>query len=186
MTEVQEDTHDEAVVIPIFPKTENYSQETDIDFDIINCHPVGDVVVVDDSEILKPTIEINGDDSYLAFPIDDSLQYLALQLKNVNRFMKIVLRVRDSEGKTRVFTITNKRTTIYLKNNLCQLPMNIGEGWQYINVDLEDIVSRCFGTSYVGVVDVIVHGSLRIGKIYFQDREYADVELPPFLRLLAD
>lgn len=142
-------------------------------------------MVVDDVETAKATVEINGESSYLQFPIQSSLPYLAFQVKNLDRFMKILLQIRDHENRVRTFTISNKRTTILVKDNDCQLPVDLGSGWQYINLDLEDMMRRCFGTTYVSVQEIIVFGSTRIGKIYFQDREYSDAELPAYLRLIT-
>jgi hypothetical protein len=112
------------------------------------------------------------------------LPLLALQLKNLNRFMKIVLKIHDTEGKLRTFTISNRRTTIHVSGNSCALPMDFGIGWQHITLDLEDLLDRCFGASLLYVSSIIIHGSTRVGKIFFQDKDYSDAELPAMLRLL--
>ena len=146
---------------------------------------VGDVVVVDDVETGKSTVEINGDSSYLQFPIQSSFQYLAFQIKNLDRFLKIICHIRDDENHIRTFTLTNKRTTIQVKDNSCSLPIELGSGWQYFNLDLDDLMRRSFGTNYSHILEITVFGSTRIGKIYLQDREYCDAELPSFLRLIT-
>ena len=145
----------------------------------------GDVVVVDDVETGKASVEINGEASYLQFPIQASLGYLVFQIKNMDRFLKLLIQVRDNEGETKTFILTNKRTTIQVKDSICHLPLELGLGWQYINLDLADMMKRCFGAIYGSVYDIIVYGSTRIGKIYFQDREYSDAELPVHLRLIT-
>ena len=146
---------------------------------------MGECVVIDDVDTGKSCVEINGDESYLQFPIQCNLPYLAFQIKNLDRFLRVVLKVRDSHDKTRTLILSNKRTTIEVDHSICQLPVQMGTGWQYWNLDLHDIIRRCFGTTYVIVTDITVHGSTRIGKIYFQDQAYSDAELPPYLRLLA-
>ena len=145
---------------------------------------MGDVNVVDDVETKMTSIEVNGDDSYIEFPVQSSDQFVALQLKNLDRFTKLVLRVHDNSGKNRTFIMSNRRTTVHLQNNTCQLPLEVGLGWQYLNIDLPSITAKCFGTEFVHITNIMVYGSTRIGKIYFQDREYADLELPLFMRLL--
>lgn len=140
--------------------------------------------MVDDVETKMVGIEVNGDDSYIEFPIQSEAQFVALQLKNLDRFCRLVLRVHDSAGRGRTFILSNRRTTVHIKNNVCQLPMEMGVGWQYFNINLRDITAKCFGTDFVYLSNVMVYGSTRIGKIYLQDREHADLELPPFLRLL--
>jgi hypothetical protein len=187
-------------LLPVIPRVDT-GNSGDIDFEMINCFPskfvcflrlltfiillVGDCVVVDDVETGKATVEINGDASYLQFPIHTSFQYLAFQIKNLDRFMKITLQIRDHENQIRAFTLTNKRTTIQVKDNSCHLPIELGLGWQYFNLDLDDLMRRSFGTNYSHILEIIVFGSTRIGKIYLQDREYSDAELPTFLRLIA-
>jgi hypothetical protein len=200
----------EKKITPIFPASEESSQQHDVDFDVINCFPgkqfsslclcfvciymllqqifmlytVGDVNVVDDVETKMTGIEVNGDDSYIEFPVQSPDQYVVLQLKNLDRFSKLVLRVYDSAGKSRTFIMSNRRTTVHLQNSVCQLPMEMGTGWQHLSIDLRAITAKCFGTDFIFLTNIMVYGSTRIGKIYFQDREYSDLELPHFLRLL--
>lgn len=61
--------------------------------------------------------------------------------------------------------------------------MIMGPSWQYINLDLVDMVDRAFGTLFVSCRSVRISGTCRLSKVYLQDREYADVELPTLLRL---
>ena len=145
---------------------------------------MGDVNVVDDVETKMTGIEVSGDDSYIEFPVQSAEQYLAMQLKNLDRFTKLALRVLDSTGKNRTFIMSNRRTTVLVKNNVCQLPLEMGSGWQYFNIDLRDITAKCFGSEYVCITNIMIYGSTRIGKIYFQDREYSELELPHFMRLI--
>jgi hypothetical protein len=170
-------------LLPIIPRVDA-GNGGEIDFEMINCYPFGDVVVVDDVETAKSSVEIHGESSFLQFPVQCGLPYLVFQIKNLDRFLKILIQVRDNENTLRSFTITNKRTTIQIKDNTCDLPVQLGLGWQYLNLDLEDLMRRCFGTGYAVVHEITVFGSTRIGKIYFQDREFSDAELPGYLRLI--
>ena len=145
---------------------------------------MGDVNVVDDVETKVTGIEVSGDDSYIEFPVQAADPFLALQLKNLDRFLKIVLRVVDSANKHRTFVMSNRRTTVHLQDNVVQLPMELGLGWQYMNIDLRDITTKCFGTEFVVITNIMIYGSTRIGKIYFQEKPYSDLELPHFMRLL--
>jgi hypothetical protein len=171
-------------LLPVIPRVDA-GNGGEIDFEMINCYPVGDVVVVDDVETAKSTVEINGESSFLQFPVQSGLQYLVFQIKNLDRFLKIILQIRDQDNILRSFTLTNKRTTIQIKDSICHLPIQLGLGWQYLNLDLEDLMRRCFGTAYAVVHEIVVFGSTRIGKIYFQDREFCDAELPGYLRLVS-
>ncbi|KAJ1407587.1 hypothetical protein B484DRAFT_309359, partial [Ochromonadaceae sp. CCMP2298] len=63
------------------------------------------------------------------------------------------------------------------------VPLEIQEGWQYLCIDLEDLLANAFGASYAMCREVTVCGSCRLSKLYFQSQMYADVELPKFLRV---
>jgi hypothetical protein len=93
--------------------------------------------------------------------------------------------MKDSQKNIRTFILSNRRTTLHIEHNQCQLPFVFGDGWQIINLDLHDILERCFGTQLISTQEIIIYGSVRIGKIYFQDKLYSDVELPPYLRLMS-
>lgn len=136
-------------------------------------------------ELGKDVIEIMGEESLIEFPTRSNLRYLAVYLKNMDRFLKIVIKLQDSSGKIREFTISNRRTTVFVQNSMCQLPMDIGPAWQYFCIDLADITNRCFGTSYYMCTEVQIHGSTRLAKMYLQAKRHADAELPLFLRVLS-
>jgi len=53
-----------------------------------------------------------------------------------------------------------------------------------VKIDLRDLVAKAFGATYLSAVQVAIHASCRLFRVYIADRDYADVELPPFLRLL--
>jgi hypothetical protein len=65
------------------------------------------------------------------------------------------------------------------------MPLLLGPSWQYLNLDIADIVQRAFGTQYTSCRGVQVSGTCRVSKIYLQDREYADAELPSYLSVLS-
>ncbi len=41
-----------------------------------------------------------------------------------------------------------------------------------------------FGAPYAYCKEVSVSSNVLLGRVYFQDRKYEDVELPPFLRVV--
>eukprot|EP01036_Dinobryon_divergens_P037836 gene37836-49576_t len=66
-----------------------------------------------------------------------------------------------------------------------ELLRDVGIGWQYLCVDLRDVVKRCFGSTYTTCYEVQVRGPTRVSKIYFQLKHYAEVDLPMFLRVIS-
>ena len=82
--------------------------------------------------------------------------------------------------------MNNRSSNAAVDKNICELPMHIGEGWQYLNLNIDDILMRCFGTNIKLCKEVVINGSCRISKVFFQEQLYSDVELPPFLRVIRE
>ena len=171
-------------VLPIMPPTAD-----DFDFDTIDCSPSGpEVSVADDFELLTetgcPVLEIVGEKSEMAFYMNTNLPYVAFHIKGVGKFLTITLTFTDDAKRTRTVHFSNKRSVVTVDQDKCYLPIEIGmEGWQYLSLDFERICKNAFGTSYSICKEVTVHGSCRLSKLFFQKREYADAELPEFLRV---
>eukprot|EP01041_Mallomonas_annulata_P013508 gene13508-28652_t len=160
--------------------------DVEIDFDNINCELGGqECDIVEDSELLRDVFEI-GDDSRIMFPTNTTHHLLVLYIKNIGRFLEVVVRVNDEDGNHRRISMTNKRSNIAINKNNAHLPLQVGIGWQYLCVDLRDVVKRCFGSTYTTCYEVQVRGPTRVSKIYFQLKHYAEVDLPMFLRSIFE
>ena len=83
----------------------------------------------------------------------------------------------------RLFEISNKRSNILIDDKSCQLPLEVEPGWQHIPICLNNLLQKAYGTSYSGIKEITVHGSCRLAKIYLAPREYADAQLPKWLRV---
>ena len=170
-------------ILPIMPPSGE-----DFDFDAIDCLPTGpEVTITDDFELLTesgcPVLEIIGEKSKITFFTNCTLPFVALHLKNIDRFLGITMGIQDDKGENRIIKFTNKRSLVIVDKNECNLPLELGEGWQYLSLDFQRICNNAFGSNYVGCTEITVHGSCRLSKLFFQSEEYADVELPEFLRV---
>jgi hypothetical protein len=65
------------------------------------------------------------------------------------------------------------------------MPLRLDDGWNQIQFNLADFVSRAYGSNYVEALRVQVHANARIRRIYFSDKLYSDAELPAEFRLMA-
>lgn len=167
---------------PVFPITDDGV----VDFETIDCIPQGpDCNVTDDTELGIDVIEIVGEDSRILFPTSASMPFLVLHIKNMVRFLSFEIIFKDTINKTRKITFSNKRSTAVIDGDIANLPLEIGEGWRYVNINLNDFSSRCFGTDCKQVKEICINGSCRVSKIFFQEECYADVELPNFLRVIS-
>ena len=71
-------------------------------------------------------------------------------------------------------------------NDRALLPLELGEGWQRVNIDLERMVRLAFGTSYLTTSQVTIRASARVAKVFFQSETFSDYELPSYLRVVAE
>ena len=62
------------------------------------------------------------------------------------------------------------------------MPLQLAEGWNHLCLDLEQLTKDAFGTAYLSCVQVRVFANCRLLRAYFQDRPYADAELPEHLQ----
>jgi len=125
-----------------------------------------------------------GDESSLCFPTNSSNYILSLFIKSMGKFLQVNAQAVDETGTRRKIIMSNKRSTVAVDKTYCKLPLNMGFGWQYLEVNLDDVLSKCFGVSVASVREIEIKGPARIARIYLQKRSHADAELPTFLRLI--
>mmetsp|Transcript_21805 Transcript_21805/g.28577 ORF Transcript_21805/g.28577 Transcript_21805/m.28577 type:complete len:195 (+) Transcript_21805:51-635(+) len=142
-----------------------------------------EVAVVDDEELGRSCIDIEGRRASLVFHCSSILPYLVIYVKNVDKFCSFDLEIVDDSKQYRSLSIGNHRSMATLTKNAVSMPLEMGPSWQYIFIDLEDLVRRAFGTNYLTTCQIQLYGHCRIYKMYFADRQYADAELPMHLRL---
>jgi hypothetical protein len=161
----------------------------DVDLDQMDAVPAGpEVDVVDDLELVgakerMAVVQISGDESSLTFYTNCSLPYLVLHFWNSNRFVSINIALVDDKRQKRVFNLSNKRSIVTVDKNVCSLPMEVVEGWQRVNLDLGGLLSNAFGTNFVSCLELQVCGTCKLARAFFQNKDFADNELPEFLRV---
>ena len=162
-----------------------------VDFDLLDCMVKGpEISIIEDKELSvtapPPVIELIGHDSCITFFVDCSRQYLVLNFKSVDRFLTILLTCVDDTGEMKNIEITNKASFITADRRSAKLPLQIEDGWQFLCIDLEDLLANAFSSTFAACKEITVCGSCRLSKVYFQSVLYSDVELPKFLRVLSD
>lgn len=174
-------------IVPIVPPNE---ASLGLDFEDLDCIPSGAVDIVDDKELClslpASVIEVVGKESKITFFPQCPLKYLVFNLKCMDRFLNINLLCVDDNGDTKYVHLTNKVSFITIDKNKCRIPLLVEEGWQRLCIDLEDVLANAFGCSYESCKQVEVCGSCRLYKMYFECRNYAEIELPMCLRVLCE
>lgn len=169
-------------IFPLFPLSENEIEN----FDMIDCVPCGpEVNIIDDEELSgKSVIDMGGENSSITFFCSCSYPLIVMHINSSNRFLYISINVRDNCGKDRVFELMNRRSNISIIDNTCQVPMEMGDGWQRICMNMDDMVSRAFGSKYLSCTSLIFGGNCRLARVFFQGEDYADPQLPSYLRVV--
>ena len=149
--------------------------------------PTGACVIIEDEQLQdQACVELSGPGASLNFRSRSCVQpYIVLYVKVSTKFFALRLNVIDRNEKYYTFNLSNRRSIVKVDGCTCDLPLVVGEGWQYVAVPLAELTRRCFGADYYACVQVRVHASCRLFKLYAAARAYADVELPPPLRLLV-
>ena len=112
------------------------------------------------------------------------LPYLVFHLKNMYRFMRMELTILDTKNNSYDITASNKQTLVRAKKQSCSLPIQLNTGWNRVCLNLPDICSRAFGVEYQCTTVVRIYANCRIWRLFFQDRNYADDQLPVHLRVV--
>ena len=93
------------------------------------------------------------------------------------KFFALRLNVIDRNEKYYTFNLSNRRSIVKVDGCTCDLPLVVGEGWQYVAVPLAELTRRCFGADYYACVQVRVHAScvLLRARRRMQESAQADV-----------
>ena len=168
-------------IFPLFPPSENEIEN----FNTIDCVPCGpEVNIIDDEELSgKSVIDMVGENSSIQFFCCCCHPLIVMHINSGNRFLYVIINVRDNLGKDRVFELMNRRSNISIIGSTCQVPMEIGEGWQRICISMDDMLSRAFGSKFSSCTSITFGGNCRLAKVFFQGEDYADPQLPSYLRV---
>lgn len=149
--------------------------------------PTSSASVIKDRDLAVLVLEFVGRDLQLALPCRTALPILTLHIMDLGKFMDIELALVDHIGALRHVLITNRQSTIRVTTAEASLPLAVTPGtWSLLRLNLPQIMAAAFGKDYALCSGVVLHSSMRVARAFFSDREYADAELPPFLRVLPD
>lgn len=81
---------------------------------------------------------------------------------------------------------SNARSVAVITGDRALLPLEVGQGWQHLQIDLERMVRLAFGSIYLTTSQVTLLASARIAKVFFQSEPFSDFEMPPHLRAVPE
>nr|CCA16022.1 conserved hypothetical protein [Albugo laibachii Nc14] len=147
------------------------------------------VSIFKDEDVNGQVVQIQGQREGLVFSVTSVLRYLVLFIKNLKQFVEIDVTILVSGREYKVMKVTNARSLAKVDADRCkcQIPLLFGAetGWRYLCMDLKDLSIQAFGTEHIATTRIRIRGFCRLLRVYFQEEEYHDHQLPPYLSLLG-
>lgn len=133
----------------------------------------------------KPTININSSESQITFHPNayNNLNLLSLHINALGHFMTIEILIEDTQQNFRKMILTNKKSKIVITEKECVIPIKVGSSWQYVCINLMDLMKKAFGMEFYQCKEVTLKGICKISCIYFHNEPCADVALPKHLQV---
>ncbi|XP_065164215.1 uncharacterized protein [Atheta coriaria] len=145
-----------------------------------------------DEEVKSLVLEIAGTNvatTYITCPIKPraslgiKLPFLVMVVKNMKKYFTFEIQIVDDKDMRRRFRVSNFQSTTKVRPFCTTMPIGLSSGWNQIQFNLADFTRRAYGTVYMETIRVQVHANVRIRRIYFSDRLYAEEELPSEYKL---
>jgi len=182
MSYKQRSIDSQVFLTPLFPNSEE-----PLDINNLPFYTSPDIGIVIDNELKTDVLEMQEKDSQILFNITSKYKNLVLQFKHVGRFFKIDVEAYDINGRIRKISLQNNRSTVYVIDDDCAIPLVVPSmTWQILKVDVDDIMTRSFGAGFKLFKSVVIEGALKVSKVYCEDQDYCDAQLPKYLRLVGN
>ena len=82
-----------------------------------------------------------------------------------------------------IFKYGVKQSITRVKPVSCVMPMRLDDGWNEIELDLQDLTKKAYGTNYVSTTKIDIHANCRIRRVYFADKHYDEESIPTEYKL---
>lgn len=147
------------------------------------------ISILEDEDVNVQVVQIQGHKEGLVFSVNSVLRYLVLFIKNLKQYVEIDVTILVSGREYKVMNVTNARSLakVDADQSKCQIPLLFGfeTGWRYLCMDLKELSMQAFGTEHIATTHIRVRGFCRLLRVYFQEEQYNDNQLPSYLSLLA-
>lgn len=117
-------------------------------------------------------------------PLGITLPIIVLLIKSTNdNTVSFEVQVKDSKLETRRFRASTYQNSARVQSSICTMPLKLQHGWNEVRFDMREFLMSAYGTTYKETMQVSIHGSCRVRRIYFTDKLYQDSDLPPEFKL---
>ncbi|SBS84593.1 transcription factor IIb, putative [Plasmodium ovale curtisi] len=103
----------------------------------------------------------------------------------MNKYFSFRISIMDDRKCRRTFRISNFQTVTRLSSKWCTMPMVLNEGWNLLQINLNEYTEKAFRTKYVETLDIQINASIRIRCVYFCDRIYNNEELKDEFKIFS-
>lgn len=125
-----------------------------------------------------------GPEIALNFSCRCGLPFLVLHLRDIGKFVVVDVDVVDRAHKVRRIRLTNRQSVARIAADKASIPLVLVRGWNYVCLDLVDLADKAFGVEYAFCSAIAIHSDVRVGAVFFEDRQYEDRQLPECLRVV--
>eukprot|EP00924_Labyrinthula_sp_SR-Ha-C_P012272 snap_masked-scaffold_10-processed-gene-1.48-mRNA-1 protein AED:1.00 eAED:1.00 QI:0/0/0/0/1/1/4/0/194 len=129
-----------------------------------------------DSTIGEKVLEIQGGKMSIGFEMESHFSQLVIYLRNLDRFFSIDFWVIDKKGKT-------NHTQVRIKENICSFPIALRPEWNRLLFNTKNLFELSFKTEFLRVIKFRIYGSAKIWKMFWQEKDQENVDLPDALRI---
>lgn len=103
----------------------------------------------------------------------------------MNALTSMEVEVMDSSNSLRRFRAANWIVTASVTNEITLLPLQLSEEWNSVCLDLQLLCNKVYGSNFVSLESVQIHGTCRIRRVFMSKQFVAESELPVELQLFA-
>ncbi|KAL7676418.1 hypothetical protein ACOME3_002671 [Neoechinorhynchus agilis] len=152
----------------------------------------GKIEFVEDSVIDSKVLELTSSSissTFISCPSCSSeglgikLPIFVMIVKNLDKYFSFEVEIIDDRSVVRHFRANTFQAAQRVKPYICTMPLLMDEGWNQVQMDLNDLCRRAYNTTYKETKSVMVHANCRLRRAFFAERICAEDEFPTEFRL---
>jgi len=92
----------------------------------------------------------------------------------------LCMKITDKEEYRRRFCFMtyNIEKLPNISANVARVPLKLDEGWNILEIDLQTLCHKAYGTDYRALHKLIIYPNCYLRRVYLQDRHYKQDEIP--------
>jgi len=148
----------------------------------------GYVKKVQDVQLSATVIEIIGQNPHTVFittpiglyqTLGIRLPVMVLVVKNLRKQFTFDILVLDDRSVRRRYKFSNRQTTTRIKPTCSYIPLRMEDGWNMMQINLQDVVYKTFGTNFKECIRVQINANCRIRRLGFSESAAVQGEQDP-------